>query len=112
MTPEDLVATYEFAPDPPALAGLSEVDWSAVEHAHGPATDIPAMLRATMSDNPKHRDFAWALLFETVWHQGTIYSASAAVVPFLHRQLKADGFLDQSSAAQLLAAITDGHFRR
>jgi hypothetical protein len=109
MTPDDLVELYEPAPDPPALTGLSAADWSAVEHAHGPATDVPALLRAAVSDDPDHRDFAWQLLFETVWHQGTVYPASAAVVPFLYQLLEADGVPDRSSAAQLLAAIADGH---
>ena len=108
MTPDDLVEMYESAPDPPALAGLSEVDWSAVEHAHGPADDVPALLRAAMSEDPNDRDFAWELLFETVWHQGTVYPASATVVPFLYRLLEADGELDRSSAALLLASIADG----
>jgi hypothetical protein len=109
MTPDDLVEMYESAPDPPALVGLGEVDWAAVEHAHGPATDVPALLRAAVSDDPDHRDFAWQLLFETVWHQGTVYPASATVVPFLYRLLEADGVPDRSMAAQLLAAIADGH---
>jgi hypothetical protein len=70
-------------PDPPALAGLGAVDWSAVEHAHGPATDVPALLCAAVSHDPDHRGFAWPLLCETVWHQGTVYPASATVVPLL-----------------------------
>src|SRR5262249_19006896 len=109
MTSNELRELYESAPDPPWLQGLSAVDWSAVEHAHGPATDVPALLRAAVSDDPGHRDFAWELLFETVWHQGTVYTASATVVPFLFRLLEADGVPDQSVAAQLLASIADGH---
>jgi hypothetical protein len=108
MTPDDLVEMYQSAPDPPALMGLGEVDWAAVEHAHGPATDVPALLRAAVSDDPDDRDFAWELLFETVWHQGTVYPASAAVVPFLYRLLEAGGVPDRSAAAHLLAAIADG----
>jgi hypothetical protein len=95
MTPDDLVELYSSAPDPPALAGLSDVDWSAVEHAHGPATHVPALLRAVVSDDPDHQDFAWELLFETVWHCGTVYPASAVVVPFLYRLLQADGVPDR-----------------
>lgn len=109
MTSNELRELYESAPDPPWLEGLSTVDWSAVEHAHGPATDVPALLRAAVSDDPDHRDFAWELLFETVWHQGTVYSASATVVLFLFRLLEADGVPGQSVAAQLLASIADGH---
>ncbi len=109
MTPDDLVEKYQSAPDPPALAGLSGADWSAVEHAHGPATDVPALLRAAVSDDSDDREFAWQLLFGTVWHQGTVYSASAVVVPYLYQLLEADGVPDRSSAAVLLASIADGH---
>jgi hypothetical protein len=108
MTSTELRELYKSAPDPPWLPGLSAVDWSAVKHAHGPATDIPALLRAAVSDDPDHRDFAWQLLAETVWHQGTVYSASATVVPFLYRLLEADGVSDPWQAAQLLADIADG----
>jgi hypothetical protein len=66
------------------------------------------LLRAAVSDDPDHRDFAWDLLFETVWHEGTVYPASAAVVPFLYLLLEADGAPDQWQAAQLLARIADG----
>ncbi len=88
---------------------MGDVDWSAVSHAHGAATDVPALLRAVMSDDPDHRDFGWQLLAETVWHQGTVYPASAMVVPFLYRLLETDGVPDQWEAAQLLACIADGH---
>ncbi len=109
MTPRVLVELYESAADPPVLAGVGDVDWSAVTHAHGPATDVPALLRAAVSDDPDHRDFAWQLLFETVWHQGTVYPASTKVVPFLYRLLDNDGVPDQWQAALLLASIADGH---
>jgi hypothetical protein len=108
MTPRALVGRYESAPDPPVLTGLGDADWSAVTHAHGPATDVPALLRAAVSDDPDHRDFAWQLLFETVWHQGTVYPASSAVVPFLYRLLEDDGVPDRGPAALLLASIADG----
>jgi hypothetical protein len=116
MTPDDLVGLYESAPDPPWLQGLSAVDWSAVGHAHGPATDVPALLRAAVSDAPEHREFAFELLAETIWHQGAVYPATAQVVPFLYRLLEADETPDKQEVALLLttiagcqlATITDG----
>lgn len=109
MTPDDLVGLYESASDPASLQGLSAVDWSAVSHAYGPATDVPALLRAFVSDVPDHREFACKLLFQTIWHQGTVYEATAVAVPFLYQLLEADGVLDKSSVAHLLATIADGH---
>lgn len=108
LTPEKLVALYESAPDPPPLHGLREVHWAAVSHAHGPANDTPALLRALMSHDRDHRTFACQLLFETIWHQGNIYSASITAVPFLYNLLDADGPHDKQMIALLIATIADG----
>ena len=111
MTPEDLVALYRSpnsAPPMLALAGLDEVDWSAVSDAYGPATDIPALFRALASGNPDHREFACELLHQTIWHQGNVYSATATAIPFLYNLLEAEGPHDKEGVAGLLALIADG----
>ena len=111
MTPEDLVALYRSpysAPPLLAFAGLDQVDWSAVEDAYGPATDVPALLRALVSGNPDHREFACRLLHGTIWHQGNVYSATAAAIPFLYNLLEADGPHDKEAIAGMLALIADG----
>ena len=109
MTPDDLVAMYESAPDPPALCGLSQVDWSAVHHAYGPATDIPALLRAFVSDVADHREFACQLLFQTIWHSETVYDATATVVPFLYGLLEAHGVPNKGDVAHLIATVANGN---
>lgn len=111
MTVDDLVAQYRSpysAPPILALAGLDAVDWSTVSDAYGPATDIPALLRAVVSDNPDHREFAYELLFQTIWHQGNVYSATATAIPFLYNLLEADGRHDKEAIAGLIAAIANG----
>ncbi len=111
MTLDDLVALYRSpysAPPMLALAGLDEVDWSVVSDAYGPATDIPALLRGLVSGNPEHREFACLLLHQTIWHQGNVYSATAAAIPFLYNLLEADGPHDKEAIAGLLALIADG----
>ncbi len=111
MTVDDLIALYRSpysAPPMLALAGLDEVDWSAVCDAYGSATDIPALLRALVSGDPDHREFAYLLLHQTIWHQGNVYSATAAAVPFLYNLLEADGHHDKEAIAGLIAAIADG----
>jgi hypothetical protein len=110
LTPETLVASYDSLDsrsDPPALHGLGSVDWCGVGHAHGRAKDVPALLRALVSDEPDHRDFALQLLFETIWHQGTIYQATAQTIPFLYNLLEADGPHDKAGVACLLATIAE-----
>jgi hypothetical protein len=91
--------------DPPALAGLDDVDWKAVEHAHGRATDIPVLLRAAASNEPDAREEAFQLLYESIWHQGSVYDATPLVIPFLFRLLEADKTPDRSQVAHLLATI-------
>lgn len=111
MTVDDLIAQYRSpysAPPLLALAGLDEVDWSAVSDAYGPATGIPALLRAAVSDNPDHREFAYELLYQTIWHQGNVYSATATAIPFLYNLIEADGPHDKEAIAGLIVAITDG----
>ena len=79
MTTDELVALYE-SPDSvpalPALDGLDRVDWSALGDAYGPATKAPAFLRALASTEPEHRNYAAESLFQHIWHQGTVYSAT------------------------------------
>ena len=33
--------------------GIDDIDWSKLEHAHGPATDVPALLRALLDDEER-----------------------------------------------------------
>jgi hypothetical protein len=111
MTVDDLIAQYRspYSAAPIlALAGLDAVDWSAVSDAYGPATDIPALFRAAVSGNPDHREFAYQLLHQTIWHQGNVYSATATAIPFLYNLLEADGPHDKEAIAGLLALIADG----
>ncbi len=111
MTADELLALYQ-SPDsvPPlsALHGLDEVNWAMVRDAYGPATSVPAMLRALVSPNAKHRQFACCWACETLWHQGNVFSASAAVIPFLYKLLEEDGLQDKEYIAVLLATIAEG----
>jgi hypothetical protein len=107
MILDDLVEKYQDAPDPPALAGLGDVDWASVSHVYGPATDFPALLRAAVGEDSDDRQFGLRLLFETICHQGTVGSATSQAVPFLYRALEADETPDKQSLAYLLATIAD-----
>ena len=69
------------------LEGLDAIDWSSLTHAHGPATDVPELLRSLLSEDPDVRLQALAELVEKIWHQGTVYPASAAAIPFLFELL-------------------------
>lgn len=87
---------------------LNTIDWTSLRHAHGVATDVPAMLQALLSDDADVRDQACAELHETVWHQGTVYSASAVVVPLLGELLARPDLQDRGCVVSLLCCIATG----
>jgi hypothetical protein len=62
------------------LAGLDELDWAALRHACGAATDVPEWLRSLLP-GPEVRQ--WAGEDGSIVHQATRYAATAPAVPFL-----------------------------
>jgi hypothetical protein len=95
-------------PERTMLEGLDAVDWGSVEHAYGPATDVPDLLRALRSDSFEDRRSAFDALFANIIHQGTVYDATALAVPFIIELLNAPDVLDTESLALLLASIAEG----
>jgi hypothetical protein len=66
------------------LDGVDEIDWPALDHAYGSAEQVPGWL-AAMTDQATAVE-ALGDLDVAVYHQGgAVYSAGAAVVPFLIR---------------------------
>jgi len=90
------------------LEQLDSINWSSMQHAFGSAKDVPGNLRALCSIDADTRSNAMGNLFGTVWHQGTIYSASPYVVPFLVELLNANEISEEESIAVLLASIASG----
>lgn len=90
------------------LEGLDTIDWSSLTHAHGPATDVPELLRSLLSEDADVRMQACAELHETIWYQGTVDSASAAAIPFLFELLTHPGVRDPGCAASLVGCIATG----
>lgn len=65
------------------LSGLNDIDWYALGHAYGDASDVPDMIRGLLSADKDRRDEAWSELFGSVRHQGDMYDSTPVVVPFL-----------------------------
>jgi hypothetical protein len=65
------------------LSDLDGIDWSSLSHAYGPARTTPDELRALTSDDKETRSEALAALTSSICHQGSVYPASGAAVPFL-----------------------------
>jgi hypothetical protein len=65
------------------LDGLDDVDWAGLTHAYGSATDTPELLRQAGSADREAASQALSDLYSSIFHQGTVYEATAAAVPFL-----------------------------
>lgn len=90
------------------LDGLDQIDWKQLTHAYGPADDVPALIRTLLSQDKSERDRAIYELFGNIYHQGTVYEATAYAVPFLIELLDDPSTPDRSIVACLLASIADG----
>ncbi|WP_405443657.1 hypothetical protein [Streptomyces niveus] len=89
------------------LDGIDDIDWSALTHAYGPADDIPDLLRAAGSPDAARRDPALDELISSLCHQGSIYPATAAAVPFIAR-LALEGPGDRLRLMWLLHGAAEG----
>lgn len=80
-------------------------DWSQLTHAYGPADDIPALLDQLASDPTSER---WTDLWSALCHQGSVYSASFAALPWLTRIAGSEDQGQAVSALTLAGAIMAG----
>lgn len=85
-------APLRLAPDqaediPIDLSGLDDIAWADLEHAHGPADDVPDLLRALTDPYGDWNQTLDELFGDDVLHQGTCYSATAPALPFLTRMI-------------------------
>ncbi|MCM0673679.1 hypothetical protein NCC78_02995, partial [Micromonospora phytophila] len=82
---------------------LDAVEWAALTHAYGGAEDVPALVRALY--DPDDVGDALYDLHGNVWHQGSVFPATVAAVPFL-AYAAAHG-ADPAGVLELLADIAD-----
>lgn len=64
------------------LDGVDSVDWDRLTYAN-PRPDMPRYLRSLASSDEEEAGQALQEIGECIMHQGTVYQAAAAVVPFL-----------------------------
>jgi hypothetical protein len=62
---------------------LAGVPWAELEHAYGPAQDTPRALLDLLSPDGEVYRRALSSLWASICHQGSVYEASCAAVPFL-----------------------------
>jgi hypothetical protein len=90
------------------LEKLDTIHWHELSHAYGAADDVPQLLRDVASRKEKKRTRAYRRLYSTLYHQGTIYQASAYAAPFLIELLKDEHVPARHDIIALLVALASG----
>ncbi|MCN9244151.1 hypothetical protein NGF19_25790, partial [Streptomyces sp. RY43-2] len=75
-------------------------DWSRLSHAYGSAQDIPMLLDRIASE-PKPE--LWSDLWSALCHQGSVYSAGFAALPWLADMADMADSEDRGQAVNALA---------
>lgn len=91
------------------LEQLSSITWSDLSHAYGSAADVPQLLRDLTSTDEQIRGSALGTLYTNIYHQGTVYQASAYAVPFLLELLGEETVPDREELLVLLAHLAQGN---
>jgi hypothetical protein len=88
--------------------GLDDIPWPELRHAYGSAADVPEVLRDCSSSEPDVVEEAIDSLFGNIWHQGTVYQATAHAVPFLVRLVQRPETHQRFMLVALLESIANG----
>ncbi len=91
------------------LEQLSSINWSDLSHAYGSAEDVPQLLRDLTSPDEQLRGRARGTLYTNIYHQGTVYQASAYAVPFLLELLQEEIVPEREEVLVLLAHLAQGN---
>nr|WP_202462459.1 PBS lyase [Streptomyces sp. SID8374] len=76
-----------------------------MEHAYGPADDVPVLLRGLASADPAERESALDGMYGAVHHQGDVYACTLACIPFLFELAVDPEVQDRGSVVELLTSI-------
>ncbi|MEU0333446.1 HEAT repeat domain-containing protein [Streptomyces sp. NPDC006193] len=90
------------------ITGIDEVDWASLRHAHGSAEDVPGRLRALASADTAERATALDGLYTAVHHEGRVYDATLACIPFLFALAARAEVPDRGCLVELLVSIGEG----
>src|SRR5690348_3356050 len=94
------------------LEGLDAINWAKLTHAYGPAEDVPGLIRKLASRNARVREGAYRALYGNLWHQHTVYEATAFAVPFLIHLLRAPDVKDKDKCERTTHRLVRGVFLR
>jgi hypothetical protein len=87
------------------FTGLHNIDWVGMQHAYGPARNVPELLVGLASDDAAEREIALDGMYGAVHHQGGVYDSTIACIPFLFELLADRTRPDRGPVVELLASI-------
>ncbi len=90
---------------PHMINDLQSIDWSSMNHAYGPAGDVPLWLRAMTSPDAEAREKAFDDFYGAAHHQGDVYPCTTASLPFLFEMADDPTAPDRASIVELLVSI-------
>lgn len=88
-----------------ALDGIDDIDWACLDHAYGSAADVPRTLRDAAGQDQHQAGQAAEYLFGSIYHQGTLYTATPWAIPFVARLAADPATPGRASLVSLLGAI-------
>lgn len=88
---------------------LSSIAWSELSHAYGRADDVPQLVRDLASPDKEVRGLALGKLYTNIYHQGTVYQASAYTAPFLIELVQYEEVPERDCILLLLACLAEGN---
>lgn len=89
-------------------AKLEAIDWQNLTHAYGAAIDVPHLLLDLTEEDADIREEAIQEFHSNIWHQGTVYEASAYAVPFLIELLEMELETEKPEILSLLSLLATG----
>src|SRR5260221_204001 len=92
------------------LDGIDSVAWARLTVTSGSAKDVPVWLHQLTSASPKVRRATRWWLTDAFMHQGTVWTADTAAVPFLIDLLGTPEVGDKDSILELLDSIAEGYY--
>lgn len=94
------------------LSELKNIGWEQLSHAYGSAEDVPEILEDLyLLEDEKELQDCMQELWSNIYHQGTIYEATAYAIPFLSDLFQHKANL-QKAIFHLLVAIYEGNYRK
>lgn len=91
------------------LEDLAKIEWGKLRHAYGAAADVPAQLLALASHKREVREEAWSALHGNLWHQETVYEATAYAVPLLIQLARRPDIPDRHRIVAYIGLIARGN---